>query len=145
MNSPGTIKKAIAGGALLLAGVGVGTAVQVTSSASAATSGGSSRTSTSTNSPDPTKSIRPDEHLLTGTTAAKVTAAVKAKYPTATIQRVETDSDGVYEAHVVTSGGESLIVQLGKDFAVNGTDTGGPGGGPDGPQDGSAPQSGSDT
>jgi hypothetical protein len=32
--------------------------------------------------------------LLTGDTAAKVKAAALAKYPGATIQRVETDSDG---------------------------------------------------
>jgi hypothetical protein len=29
--------------------------------------------------------------------------AALAKYPNATIQRVETDSDGVYEAHIVTT------------------------------------------
>lgn len=51
------------------------------------------------------------------------------------MQRVETDSDGVYEAHIVT-GGKQLIVAVGKDFAVTGTTTmgaghGGPGfGGP---------------
>ena len=51
--------------------------------------------------------MRPDEKLLTGTTAAKVKAAALAKYPGATIQRVETDSDGVYEAHVVTKAGDA--------------------------------------
>lgn len=95
MSSAGRTKKIIAGGALVLAGFGVGATVAVTGSASAATTAGSTGTSTSTTSPDPTKSICSDEHLLTGTTAANVTAAVKANYPTATIQRVETDSDGV--------------------------------------------------
>lgn len=69
---------------------------------------------------------RPDETLLTGDTAAKVRAAALAKYPGATVQRVETDSDGVYEAHVV-SGGKQLVVQVGKDFTVTGTQTMGPG------------------
>jgi hypothetical protein len=85
---------------------------------------------------DPSKSVRPDEHLLTGTTASKVRAAALAKYPHATIERVETDSDGVYEAHVVTSAGQHLIVQVGKDFAVTGTDTGGGPGGRHGDHDG---------
>ena len=51
-----------------------------------------------------------------------------AKYPGATIQRTESDSDGVYESHVVTTDGSHLIVQVGSDFAVTGTDSGGPGG-----------------
>ncbi len=73
---------------------------------------------------DPTKSMRADEELLTGTTADKVKAAVQAKYPTATIQRVETDSGGVYEAHIVTGSGEELTVLVGKDFSITGTQTG---------------------
>jgi hypothetical protein len=72
---------------------------------------------------DPTKSIRADEHLLTGTTAGKVRAAALAKYPNATVQRVETDSDGVYEAHIVTASGDQVIVQVGTDFTVTGTQT----------------------
>ena len=122
-------KKMVAGGALVLAGFGAGAAVAVTGSASAATDAVSSGVSRAATQLDPTKSVRPDEHLLTGTTAAKVKAAALAKYPNATIQRVETDSDGVYEAHIVTSGGQLLIVQVGRDFAVTGTDPmGGPGG-----------------
>ena len=128
-------KKMVAGGALVLAGFGAGAAVAVTGSASAATDAVSSGVSQAATQLDPTKSVRPDEHLLTGTTAAKVKAAALARYPDATIQRVETDSDGVYEAHIVTSGGQELIVQVGKDFAVTGTDTmGGPGGHDGGPQ-----------
>ncbi len=85
---------------------------------------------------DPTKSMRSDENLLTGSTATNVRDAALAEYPDATIQRVETDSDGVYEAHIVTNAGEQVIVQVGKDFTVTGTQTGGPGG-PGGP--GAAP------
>jgi hypothetical protein len=86
---------------------------------------------------DLSKPQRSDETLLTGDTAAKVKAAALAKYPGATIQRLETDSDGVYEAHI-GSGGKSLVVQVGKDFAVTGTQTMGQGRGP-GP---AAPQAG---
>ena len=132
MKSTNRTKKLVAGGALVLAGFGAGTAVAVTGTASAATDAVSSGVSRAAEKIDPTKSIRPDEHLLSGTTADKVRAAALAKYPKATIQRVETDSEGVYEAHIVTSDGQQLIVQVGKDFTVTGTDSGGPGGGHDG-------------
>jgi hypothetical protein len=80
---------------------------------------------------DPTKSQRPDETLLTGDTAAKVKAAALAKYPGATVQRVETDSDGVYEAHLVTKAGDPVTVEMDKSFTVTGTEAhGGPGGPP---------------
>jgi hypothetical protein len=81
---------------------------------------------TNPNPGDPSKPQRSDETLLTGDTAAKVKAAALAKYPGATIVRIETDSDGVYEAHI-ESGGTPMIVQVGSDFAVTGTQTGGGG------------------
>jgi len=71
---------------------------------------------------DPTKPMRDDETLLTGTTKDKVTAAVKAKYPTATFQRVETDSDGVYEAHVLVDG-KPVTVEVNKSYEVTGTES----------------------
>jgi len=74
---------------------------------------------------DESQSQRPDEHLLTGDTADKVKAAALAKYPGATIQRVETDSDGVYEAHLVTTDGKRVTVEVGNDFAVTGEEAGG--------------------
>jgi hypothetical protein len=64
---------------------------------------------------------RSDEQLLTGDTATKVTDAVLAEYPGATIQRVEADSEGVYEGHIVTADGQELIVQVGEDFSITGT------------------------
>ena len=69
---------------------------------------------------DPSQPQRSDEKLLTGDTATKVTDVVTAKYPDATIQRVETHSDGVYEAHIVDNG-QNLIVQVGEDFSITGT------------------------
>jgi len=130
MRTSGTTKKLIAGGALVLAGFGAGAALAATGPASASSDGPSGTDGPSTGvgeaprSFDPSRSIRPDEHLLTGPTARKVRAAALAKYPHATIQRVETDSDGVYEAHLVTSGGTEVIVQVGKDFTVTGTQQG---------------------
>jgi hypothetical protein len=66
---------------------------------------------------------RGDEEELTGDTAASVTEAVLAEYPDATIRRLETDSDGVYEAHIVTADDERLTVELDESFAVTGTET----------------------
>jgi hypothetical protein len=134
VNTPSTTKKLIAGGALVLAGFGAGAALAITGSASAASDSPSAAPSEGPQNPrgpqsfDPSESIRPDEKPLTGTTAEKVRAAATARYPKATIQRVETDSDGVYEAHIVTADGQELIVQVGKDFTVTGTQNGGFGG-----------------
>lgn len=77
---------------------------------------------------DESKPQRADEKLLTGDTADSVRAAALAEYPGATIQRIETDSDGVYEAHLVTADGERVTVEVGEDFAVTGTESA-PGGG----------------
>jgi hypothetical protein len=144
MNALSRSKKLIAGGVLVLAGFGAGVAIAVTGSASAQTDGVTTQAGQAGDDHDPSKSVRPDEHLLSGTTAQKVRAAALAKYPKATLQRVETDSDGVYEAHVVTAGGQELIVQVGKDFAVTGTVTGhGPGGDHHGDHDGPPAQGGS--
>ena len=61
----------------------------------------------------------------------------------ATIERVETDSDGVYEAHIVTADGQRVIVQVGKAFTVTGTQSdGGPGGGHGGGPVGPPPSQG---
>src|SRR3954454_23300985 len=50
------------------------------------------------------------ETPLTGDTKAKVEAAVLAKYPGATIERTETnsDSDAPYESHITTKDGKHL-------------------------------------
>ena len=86
-----------------------------------------------TETKDQSKPQRSDEQLLTGETADKVTAAAKAKEPDATIERVETDSDGVYEAHMVRADGTHITVQVGADFLVTNVIEGGPGGGKGGP------------
>ena len=73
---------------------------------------------------DQSKSQRPDEQLLTGDTATKVRAAALARYPGATVLRVETDSDGVYEAHLTTSDGRRVTVEVDKAFKVTGEESG---------------------
>ncbi|MFP5370470.1 MAG: hypothetical protein ACLGI3_06945 [Actinomycetes bacterium] len=65
---------------------------------------------------------RDDEELLTGDTATRVTEAVLAEYPDAEIERVETDSNGVYEAHIVTADDERLTVLVDEGFEVTGTE-----------------------
>ena len=91
---------------------------------------------TNPNPGDPSKPQRSDEQLLTGTTKEKVLAAVEAKYPDATVQRVETDSDGVYEAHILVDG-KPVTVEVDKSFAITGTESA-PSGKPDGDGDGPA-------
>jgi len=65
------------------------------------------------------------ETLLTGDTAAKVTAAAKAAVPGATIQRVETDAEGSpYEAHMVKSDGTLVTVKVDSNFKVTSVENG---------------------
>src|SRR4051794_16374253 len=118
MQLPRTLGKTrgiLAASAVVLAGFGTGAVVAVTGAADAA-SGSISSSRANGHS---------GETALTGTTAAKVKAAALAKYPGATIERVETDSDGVYEAHITTKAGDEITVEVDKSFAVTGTETGG--------------------
>jgi hypothetical protein len=120
-------KVALAAGGLLVGGVLAGTLT-----ANAANTPSNTASSYAVAAPgapqagrnvDESKSQRPDEHLLTGDTASKVRAAALARYPGATVLRVETDSDGVYEAHLTTSGGQRVTVEVGKDFKVTGLES----------------------
>jgi|ERR1700712_4266510 hypothetical protein len=117
---PNKTRNTVVAGALLLAGFGGGAALAIGGSANAASASPSSETSSETSSGG-----HAGEAPLSGTIATKVKAAALAKYPGATIVRLETDSDGVYEAHVKTTAGDEVIVQVGKTFAVTGTQTGG--------------------
>lgn len=120
----------MAGGGVLASTVAANAADSTPSTPSTTSSSAAAGSSTTTqqSTADQSKSQGSDEKLLTGTDAQKARAAALAKYPGATIQRVETDSDGVYEAHIVTADGQRLIVQMDANFAVTGTDSGGPGG-----------------
>lgn len=128
--TPSRLRKHLTAISLVVAGVAGGGILASTVAAHASDSPASSTSSTAASSSatqrpavDESKSQRADEHLLTGTDAQKARAAALAKYPGATIQRVETDSDGVYEAHIVTASGQRLIVQMSKAFTVTGTDS----------------------
>jgi len=114
-------KAAAAAGALLIVGAGGGAALALGGAADASTT----RTSTYEGG---TRS-HPNETPLTGATADKVKSAALAKYPGATVESLTTDSDGVYEANIVTTAGKHLIVQVDKNFAVTGTETRGGRGG----------------
>ncbi len=77
----------------------------------------------------------PNEKVLTGDLAAKVSAAALAKVP-GTIERVSDDEGGGYEAHVRKADGTEVEVVLDSSFNVTATNTqpdhgghGGPGGG----------------
>ena len=137
MSNPKTWKRTAGAAGLVATGLVAGGILAGTLSANAAdtstsTTSTDSSTSASGTVADPSQPQRSDETLLTGDTKASVEKAVLAKYPDATIERTETDSDGVYESHVVTSDGQHVIVQVDKSFAVTGTQTGGGGGhGPD--------------
>jgi hypothetical protein len=116
-----------AGGAgLVAAGVVAGGIMAGTLTANAADTATPDSSTTQTDC-DPSQSHHGNEQLLTGDTKTKVEAAVLAEYPGATIERTETDDEGVYESHIVTADGEHLTVQVGADFAVTGTEQGGRG------------------
>jgi uncharacterized membrane protein YkoI len=57
------------------------------------------------------------ETALTGDTAAKVQAAALAKVD-GTVLRVETDRDGIYEAHIRKADGSEVEVKVDKSFTV---------------------------
>ncbi|MEU5694815.1 PepSY domain-containing protein [Actinosynnema sp. NPDC020468] len=129
----GSIVAASVAGAFLAGGLAVG----LISTASAQTDTSTPSTSSSTprgsgdqdkgqGNADQSQPQRSDEKLLTGTDADKAKAAALAKYPGATVQRVETDSDGVYEAHLTTADGKRVTVEMDANFAVTGEEQGGP-------------------
>ena len=120
-------KAALAAGGLLVGGVLVGTLT-----ANAADTTGTADQTGAYDAPagrrtgghvDESKSQRPDEELLGGDTASKVQAAALARYPGATVLRVETDSDGVYEAHLETTDGQRVTVEVDKAFKVTGEES----------------------
>ncbi|MFN2540047.1 MAG: PepSY domain-containing protein [Mycobacteriales bacterium] len=112
---------------LVAAGLVAGGVLATSMSAAAADGTPSPRPSANAANPnpgDPSKPQRSDETLLTGDTLAKVKAAVLKKYPGASFDRVETDSDGVYEAHITKADGARTTVELDKNYAITGEEQG---------------------
>ena len=127
----------LAASALALGGAALASADETGAVGTATSHGqlgeGSQADSNANGNTDPSKPMRSDETLLTGDVAATVTAAATSKEPTATIERVETDSDGVYEAHLVRADGTHVTVQVDASFTVTAVQEGGGSGGPGGP------------
>jgi len=125
-----------------LTGAGVGAALlggtanaQTGTSTDSSTSSSSSATAPSDAGAAPARAHDPSkgghtangitEELLTGDTAAQVTAAAQGAVPDATIERVETDAEGAaYEAHMVKSDGSHVTVKVNSDFSVAGVEAG---------------------
>lgn len=121
-------------GALVAAGV-VGGGVLATTLTATAAPTPSPSTSASASAecgpPGGPRGDRPARTPLSAADAAKVKAAVLAKYPGATIDRAEKGPGGGFHAHVTTKGGTKVRVTLSASFAVTGADTDdGPGRGP---------------
>jgi hypothetical protein len=88
--------------------------------------------------PGGTSGQRAGETVLTGTNAAKATAAALAAVPGGTVDKVETDADGaVYEAHMTKADGTKVTVKFDKNFAVTAIQAG-MGAGPAGDRRGGA-------
>lgn len=84
--------------------------------------------STSTDTAQPDRPAGPHsangitEEVLTGDIATSVEAAVKAAFPDATIDRMETDAEGAtYEAHITKADGSDATVKLDASFAITET------------------------
>ncbi|MBU6244125.1 MAG: hypothetical protein KGP12_02805 [Actinomycetales bacterium] len=114
---------ATAAGTLTLAVLGGAAVANAANGPSSPTPGTSIAPSTSGDALG--RSQRPAEEALTGDTAAKVQAAVEAKYPGVTIDRMEKDADGtsVYEAHITKADGTHATVMLDATYAITGEAT----------------------
>ena len=128
--------------AVALATAGIAGAASSGTSSSTTPSAASTAPAAPSGAQDPAKlGHGPGETLLTGATAAKVTAVAKAAVSGATVIRVETDSAGSpYEAHLRKADGSEITLKISKDFKVTKTEQGfgaGPGG--QAPPNGQAP------
>lgn len=112
-------------------------------STSSAPQGSSDSQGSTTPDQGSTEQARPKETPLTGTDAEKATAAAEAAVDGGTVIRVETDNDGVYEAHVRKSDGTEVVVKMDKDFTVTAVEEFQGRGGHDGADDDSSSSSSS--
>jgi hypothetical protein len=126
-----------AGGAIGAALVGSAGAQSNDSSTTTAPSTGSTDSSTSSGgaaSSTTPEGMRPPrgphqangktEEALTGDTADKVKAAALEAVPGGTVDRVETDAEGVYEAHMTNADGQRVTVKVDANFKVTGVEEG---------------------
>lgn len=122
----GTVVGAAIAGSFLAGGLAVGVIGMASAQDQPSSSAPAQPAQPNQGNRDESKSQRPDEQLLTGSDADKAKAAALAKYPGATIQRVETDSDGAYEAHLITADGKRVTAEMDKDFNITGEEAAGP-------------------
>ncbi|MGN6089988.1 MAG: hypothetical protein ACTHNT_11935 [Actinomycetales bacterium] len=113
-----------------LAGALGASATTSTPAPSSSTASSSTASSSTAQSPGSESGNRPQETPLTGDSLSKVTAAISAKYPGATIERAETDADGggTYEAHITKKDGSRVTVLFNTSFSITGEEAGGRGG-----------------
>lgn len=133
------MKKQILGTAgVLTAGLLIGSAFSLTTAANAADENATSVATTTSTSPDATtptftpgdgdrpdvfsaESVKPGESLVTGDAVTKLSDAALARFPGATIIRVENDSDGdKYEVHLKKADGSVVTVTFDQNFVVTG-------------------------
>ena len=116
---------AVVAGAFLAGALAVGVISTATAQTGTTTTPGNGYRQGDPGTRDELQPQRADEQLLTGDDAEKAKAAALAKYPGATIQRVETDSEGVYEAHLVAADGQRVTVELDENFNITGEEAAG--------------------
>jgi len=84
---------------------------------------------------------RPQQTEVTGDAAEKIKAAVLAKVPGATINRIEQDPQG-YHAHITKSDGSRATARVNAQFEVTSVDAGRSAGGPGGQRADESPLTG---
>src|SRR5438270_5753545 len=108
-----SIRKAGAAAALVAAGLVAGGVLASSMTANAASSGSASTSSSSASSTAPRQS---SDTAVTGTTADKVKAAVKAKFSNVTITSVRKDADGSYDALGTDASGNHVFYDVSADL-----------------------------
>lgn len=114
-------------GAALVGSAGAQSTESTTTTApSANSSGGASSTTPEGVRPPrgPHQANGRTEEALTGDTADKVKAAALEAVPGGTVDRLETDAEGVYEAHMTNADGQRVTVKVDANFKVTGVEEG---------------------
>ena len=145
-------KKVLSAAGLLAAGLVAGSAFSINAAANAADENANTVASTNSVATDPnspsttdlnalsfgmgdddgdgadimgSNSVKDDETLVTGDALQTLTDAALAKYPGATVIRVENDSDdATYEVHLKKADGGVVTIKFDANFAVTGEHNG---------------------
>ncbi len=115
----------VTGGAAAASMIGIANAQTPTTPGAPTTTAPSTDPSTATAPAGPHAANGVTETPLAGDELARVTAAVQAAEPGATIDRAETDADGgAFEAHITKPDGTKATVELDASFTITATQTG---------------------